>query len=101
MIRSVWVSCLLVVSGLAAAQDGGGVTFQPFNPGDFQNAFAESSTQVFIISDFRPILGALGQEPGAPSAPLDLSQLNEQQPLVEVEGYGVRLPDQQFQLTDK
>lgn len=89
------VAVLLLASGIAAGQENF----------DFQN-FGSSSGRVFIIGNFAESVGAVQAGAAQPAnrnePPLVLSPslFDEQHSLVDVEGYGVRLPAEQFSLPE-
>jgi len=104
MNRTILAACLMSACGIASAQAGGNVTVGPSfgfvqaPPGEVsQPNFSETSYQVFIIADFSALAATAGRLPEFPlrQGPV---QLDGEQALIEVEGDGVRLPDEQLSL---
>ena len=117
VVRLAALSALLA-SGLAAGQSGGIVLTSgsagsiattgngsfgfiqstTLNQGDFQQIFTESGNRVFIIADFSSMIGEALRQNDQREVPLmvDAVRLEGEAVLLDVEGDGVRLPDQRL-----
>lgn len=105
MIRTTAALCGVLASGFAMAQSGGiivtsgaggNVTFieaPALDAGDFQQLHFESSSQAYVVTDLGAMLGAAMRPVGAPEV---MPSPDPAAVRVEVEGDGVRLPDERL-----
>jgi len=119
MKRFALATCLLAVSGLAAAQSGADLTLiggaggnltvinppvgDTINIGDFQPIFGGTFQAYIIPNAFTDFGAAMRPELGTPAFPVALDPgglLSGEVPIVTVEEEGVRMPDEQFSLPE-